>query len=253
MRFPTRFDYVDFLVRQKVVADEQEFMSLLDLNEEVYLDWLRRGQVGCVFAQLLGRRRNRAQMRTVVLKCDEPWQLASEIDAETTDAIANPTVEGLSILLTTIVTAESLVRLLAALSERSRWRVPRQGSWGKSLVRLGLEFNIEGQRWAEVLGLGPFPAFLPLTRQGPITSLEIRTKPKRAMKSKTVRHTIAAHLAEMPTDHYLSSKKHGVLFAKMTRALRCRILGEEDDKRGKARVTFSVPAALWKAFKPSQR
>lgn len=253
MRFPTRRDYLDFLVENNVVADEKGFIDRLDLNEEVYLDWLRRGQVGCIFAQLLGRTSNRSQMRTAVFGDQDPETLARKIAAETIDAMADPAVEGLSILLTTIVDSESLVKLLASLSTLPRWRVPRQSLWGKTLIQLGVEFQIERNRWAEVLGLGPFPTFLPLTRQGPITSLEIRTKPKRARKSKTVRDTIAAHLAEMPTDHYLDPKKHGVLFAKMTPALRRRILGDEGDQRGRARVTFSVPAALWKMFKPPRR
>ena len=146
MRFPARRDYVDFLVKNKIVADENAFISRGDLNEEVYLDWLRRGQVGCVFAQLLGRRRNRSQMRTTVLKEKAPDKLANEIDAEAVRSMANPEIEGLSILLTTIVDSESFLRVLAALVALPRWRVPRQSLWGKTLVQLGLEFQIEGRR-----------------------------------------------------------------------------------------------------------
>ena len=189
------------------------------------MHWLRQRQVGCVFAQLLGRRRNRSHMRTIILAGDDPDSLARGIDVETIDAIATPAVEGLSIFLPAVLDSELLVRLLAALSALPRWRVPRQPPWGKTLVQIGLEYQIEGRRWAEVLGLGPFPSFLPPTRQGPITSFEIRTKPQRAQKSKTVRNSIAAHLAQMPSDHYLSSTKRANLFATMTPALKRRILG----------------------------
>lgn len=256
MRLPNRSDYIKLLIWKSLLTDENEFNDRADLAIEVYLDWLRRGQVGCVFAQLLGRPRNRQHMHTVVLRqpigSGRSLSLAERIDGAAGSAISDPNVESISILLPDILTYESLVTLILELSMLPEWRIEREPLWRKTLVLVGLRFQIQEAVWAEVLGLGPFE-LSPPTRQSPVTSLEIRTKPKGATRNKTNPELRAAHLARIPTAGFLSRQEHRIRFSKWTPRLRLRMLGGIGDGRAKARVTFALPAAMWEGLKAYRR
>jgi hypothetical protein len=76
MLFPSRRDYLDLLLAQSIIKQDSDFGGRTDLVEEVYLDWLKRSQVGCVLAQLLGRgmgRRDRRQTPRGL--CAVPWSM----------------------------------------------------------------------------------------------------------------------------------------------------------------------------------
>ena len=254
MRFPGRRDYIDFLVGGGLVGDEGEFIQDSALNEEVYLDWLLRGQVGCIFAQIFGRRRNRTSLHTVVVYGDgenDPAQLSGRIDAAACDAVTDSHVEALSVILPTVLTSESLVRLLISLSTRQNWRVELERRWRRTLTLVGIRLQIADNVWAEVLGMGPF-AFLPQTQQSPVTSIEIRTKTERAKRSKIHPDTLAGHLADISTVGLITRGCHRILFNALTPQLRLRILGGRGDARAKAGITFAVPAALWDGLKPDR-
>ena len=252
MRFPSRWDYLDLFVRTGIIGAEGDLISNPKLNEAVYLDWLRRGQVGCVFAQLLARPAYRSRSRTVVLyesaNSQPGGQLAEQIDAKVRNAVADPNAESLSILLPAVLSAEYLVHLVLCLSAVPRWTIERESRWRRRLIRVGLRVEIGDEVWAEVLGVGPF-LFFPPTRQSPITTLEIRTKRTGAKKSKLSRKMLASHLADIETGDFLSPKQHRILFKTLTPGLRNRILGGEPDERAKAGVTFVLPAAIWSALK----
>ena len=256
MRFPRRNDYVQFLTRQGLIADEREFINRTDLIVQVYSDWLRRGQVGCVFAQLLARPINREGMRTLALQQSSSLgdlsSLAKRIDAAASDAVADPNLEAISILLPTILTYESLVTLILELSVLPQWHIERSPLWRKTMVLVGLRFHMQDTVWAEILGMGPFDLFPP-TRQSPITSLEIRTKPKGAIINKSNPEMRRANLDRIPSDRFLSREEHRIRFSKWTPWLRLRMLAGIGDGRAKARVTFAVPAAMWEGLKSQRR
>ena len=252
MRFPTRRDYFRFLVDQGIVNDEKDILDDPRLIEAIYLDWLRRAQVGCVFAQLLGRPKNRMGMQTVVFrKSGNPQhisELARKIDEAVRAAINSHDIEAISILLPDVVAIEELVHLILVMSRFPQWNVEREQEWRGTTILVGLRVELAASVWAETLGLGPFQ-FFPPTRQGPITSIEIRTMPLRAKRNKFHPTRLASHLADIETDHFLTSKEHGVRSNKWTPILRTRILGGHSDRRAKAAVTFSFPAAIWKVSK----
>lgn len=68
MEFPPRQDYIRQLEEHGLVAGEADFIADDSLTEAVYLDWLLRPQVGCVFAQLLARPMYRDGVRTEVVR-----------------------------------------------------------------------------------------------------------------------------------------------------------------------------------------
>ncbi|MCH7602821.1 MAG: MFS transporter [Planctomycetes bacterium] len=112
------------------------------------------------------------------------------------DAVANPKVEAASVLLPKVLDLESIILLLLKFRSLPGWKIEREWSWRKTLVLIGLRAKIADKVWAEILGLGPFASCLPPTRQGPVTSLGIRTKPEKAPFSNIqLKKAQAAHLA----------------------------------------------------------
>ena len=252
MKFPARRDYVRQLQKHGLVTNEAAFIGDDCLTEAVYLDWLRRPQVGCVFAQLLARPANRTGMRTVVARgssgLGDSGELAVEIAQLACESARDPSVESLSVLMPQILSVEALAQLVWELGTQPEWYIEREHVWRGTLVLIGMRVGIAKGIVAETLGMGPFDIFPP-TRQCPITTLEIRTKSKRAKKRFLSNKPLAGHLADIPTDHMLTPAKYRDLFAKFTPWLRRRILGDKQDMRAKAGVTYSLPVAMWQTLK----
>jgi len=164
------------------------------------------------------------------------------------EAVGNEEAESLTILLPRVLFIEGFARLNLALSEIEGWRIEREERW-RTLTRVGLRIHLGDSVWAEVLGLAPYTQYMPPTRLSPVPSLEIRTKLKGARRSKVNPRRKAAHLDALPTDAFLTAKEHRVRFKELTPSLRLRMLGAVDDKRAKARVTFTVPTVIWQALK----
>ena len=254
MGFPMRQDYVRQLQKHGLVSDEAGFVADDRLTEAVYLDWLRRPQVGCVFAQLLARPVYRTGVRTVVARGSsgrgDPGELAIQIARLVDECVADASTEGLSVLLPQICKPEPLAHLTWELGNQPGWTIEQERPWRKTLVLIGLRVEIATGVFAETLGMGPFDIF-PTTRQCPITTLEIRTKRRGAKKSHLSKIHLAAHLADLPVNHILTAAEHRARRQKFTPWLKKRILGKQGDMRAKASVTYSVPTAIWSSLKPS--
>ena len=252
MRFPRRRDYIKHLKEHGFIADESDFIENDLLTKAAYLDWLRRPQVGCVFAQLLARPKNRTQVETKVARYSSavrnPKELAIDIAGMAKTSIHDASDEALSILLPEVLNDEELTRLVWELSHQTGWEIEREHMWRGTLVLVGLRVEIDTKAVAETLGMGPFDIFPP-TRQCPITTLEIRTKSRGAKKSHLSKTHLASHLADIPTHHMLTRGAHRSLFARFTPWLKKRILGHQEDMRAKAGVTYSLPAPIWQSLK----
>ena len=252
MGFPTRQDYIHHLRKHGVIKDEAEFVANDHLTEMVYLDWLRRRQVGCVFAQLLARPLNRTGARTIVARGSsgqsKARELAMQIAHLVDESVADPSTEALSVLLPQLLRIEMLAELIWELSRQPHWIIEKEHLWRKTLVLIGLRVDIADGVVAETLGMGPFQIF-PTTRQCPVTTLEIRTKSKRSKKSKSSSTHLAAHLADIKVDHMLTPTQFRKLSKRFTPWLKKRILGGKNDGRAKASVTYSIPAVIWHSLK----
>ncbi|MPZ50919.1 MAG: hypothetical protein GEU75_16735 [Dehalococcoidia bacterium] len=253
--FATRADYLTFLRAEGIT--EEDLLRDPDLVKAVYLDWLRRGQVGCVFAQLLSRPANREHVRTLVLmgSATDPAaarELAQQIDTAFKEAVAATGIEALSLLLPQLTQSEGLVYLTKALEELNDWKLESILPWRDTTTIIGvralIEKDGEDETWAEILGMGPFPNSMPPTRLCPITSVEIRTKTLRRRASKVNPGATSGHLADIPSELFLGARSHKRLFDVLTPALKLRILGGTPDDRAKASVTFSVPTPMWKGL-----
>ena len=257
MAFPTRRDYIDQMTAHGLISSEADFVADDRLVEAVYLDWLLRPQVGCVFAQLLARPVHRTAMRTEVIRGTSGLggtkELASTIGHLVEESIEEASIESLSVLMPQVTSVEKLTQLVWELGHQDNWTIELESLWQRRLVRIGLRVKIAEGVLAETLGMGPFE-ILPATRRCPITTLEIRTKPKGAVKSPTPNKHRAAHLAYIPIENrILKPAEYRIRSKKFTPALRKRILGKRGDSRAKAAVTYSVPVAIWSALKVQNR
>ena len=254
MAFPRRQDYVQKLQEHGLVVDEAGFVDDDRLTEAVYLDWLFRPQVGCVFAQLLARPVYRTGIRTVVARgssgIGDPSELAIQTARLAHDSVREPSDEALSVLLPQIREVGVLAHFVWELGRQPGWTIEKEQPWRKTLVLVGLRVDIADNVVAETLGMGPFSVF-PTTRQCPVTTLEIRTKPKGKKRSKLSRTHLAAHLADIPMDHKLTTAAFRSRFRTFTPWLRKRILGKPGDARAKAGVTYSIPIPMWSSLKGS--
>ena len=224
MEFPSRSDYVNHLVKSGVINKEAELSENKVLVQEVYLDWLRRGQVGCIFAQLFGRRRNREALETAVITGSSSsssglMSVATDIDQAVQRAMENPHSESISVLLPAIIDAEAVVDLIVELEKLPRWRIDYVRPWRDRVANIGLRTEIVEGVWAEILMLAPLST-QPPTRQGPFTSFELRTQEKGSRPSRFRRQMHAAHLDRLNTRHFMSRKRHSLLFNKLTPLLR---------------------------------
>lgn len=255
MEFPMRQDYIRQLRDHGLIRDEAEFIAKDHLAEAVYLDWLLRPQVGCVFAQLLARPIHRSGVRTTVVRGASgtglPSEMAVDVNRLVTECVNDPSIEALSILMPQMVDVETLTHFVWELTKQPGWIVEQEHVWRRTLVLVGLRVDIGEGVVAETLGMGPFDIF-PTTRQCPITTLEIRTKTWRAKKSHRSKTHLAAHLADIPVEHILTNAQFGSRFKRFTPWLKKRILGGNGrDLRAKAGVTYSVPAAIWARLRMS--
>ena len=180
-----------------------------------------------------------------------PSAMASEILEVTRQSVSDINVESLSVLIPGLTRIEDLTRLIIELLRDGQWSLELERRWRRTLTILGIRVDLGDNVHAEVLGMGPFFEFPP-TRQCPIATIEIRTNIKRSKWSHLNPSRLAAHLADIPTDHFLTPPSHRRMFEKWTPALKRRILGGQKDLRARAKTTFSIPTAMWESIKTEQ-
>lgn len=244
---PARHDYIMHLKSNGIIGTESEFIDHTCLVKAVYKDWQKRPQVGCVFAQQIAARPDQHEIDWAIFKdgesISEVHDLADRI-AEHAYGVRNQE-EAAAILLPALTDPSVLTALCKALGQIEGWDCKAEynpsDKYDRFYVRVVMPLPPDTE--AELLGLGPFD-FLPLTRQAPVTALQIRTKPDDA-EWRGPSDIKKAHLAHIPWPHQKTFKTH---WAK-TEELRRDILGG-DDTAAKARVTFAIPSNHWDGGKP---
>lgn len=255
--------YVGALIAQGLIADEDELLRRHDLVGEVQRQWHSRYEQGCRFAAVLSVR-NDARDRmddvgwfqiVVTGVGDDLWspgalpdlnaqvrRLARRVKAAQAMSLIFPAV-------TQPVTLVRLIREIGSLPGRVLEAPPADEGvkppLDAAMLHLGLRYEVADGCRAYALGLGPFD-FFPPTRRSPFLEIALVAKPARGTsKSPRLKRTAhEAHLAYMNID-WLEAPAFERLFDS-TRELRRKLLGG-DDPSAKARVTFSVPATIWRA------
>lgn len=253
--FSTRKDYVQHLLAtdQLRTGDDlcrQEFEALV---VAVYRDWQNQGQLACQFARTLaadpGTYGLTAQVISGRLKGPSPHQIVDKVDRAVKRAIDKAGVESLAIIFPCLVDPLTIASLCALLGERDGWELSerRNPSDRLSRVYLSLKVKVGHQVVSEALGFAPF-MFMPVTRRAPFVTIELRTKEGRRspkLDSFFPDRPGRVHLAGLDAEFTDLPR-----LAAETERMRLELLGG-DDSAAKARVTFPIPAAIWRVARRS--
>ena len=248
---PTRVDYIEAVLEAGELAVEDQFPLNRELVIDVHRDWLKRRQVGCVYAQTLNSDPEKYGMAAVIVPDGNDMRVAqvAELIAEETSSVENANSEALSILLPGLTDLATFCRLVRALAEENDWQlreVTEHVDPATSVVfaLVGIDFVLKGSVPSAVLGIGPFEEF-PLTRRGPVASLELRLKPKDAKRAKKrPGMPLTSHLAQVPYPEPGRIAREEDSMWQQTESLRLAVLGRNDE-RAKAEVTLAVPRNIW--------
>lgn len=253
--------YVDALIAQDLIVDEDELLRRHALVGEVQRLWHARAEQGCRFAAVLSVR-NDAHDRmddvgwfqiVVTGIGDNLWSPGALLDLNAqVERLARriKAAQAMSLIFPAVTKVATLVRLIREIGALPGWvlEAPPADDGVKppldeAMLQLGLRYQVAGGCRAYALGLGPF-AFFPRTRRAPFLEIALVAKPARGnSKSPRLKRTAhEAHLAYMNIDWLEPAAFEKLIDS--TSALRRKLLGV-DDPSAKARVTFSVPAALW--------
>ncbi len=203
--------------------------------------WHSLGSNGCTFAAFLSGQRLEYGWETHVIRgSSEPRELATAVAEIFAKRREEPEVEVVSVLLPEVDDEALLAALLARLGGLSDWEVQVQGEETDAelgpIVRLGVRAAVEFDHWSEVLGFGCFAAQIN-TRAAPFTEMAIRAKPPK-------RHRVnqRAYMADIDTGFERDQVRE---WWRQTEEDRLRRLAPGQNLRGKAKVSFTLLAALW--------
>lgn len=256
-RFPTRADYVRFLIAKKEVDMDDDMATRPELARQLQLDWHLRAQHGCRFAQILAKDATQLGWGAIVVQINNHENIkgliAGEVRNQLHAAIGSPDVLAVSVLFPGISTPDALINLLFQLQTELGWTlsVPGEDTFDpgdgrpplkRVLVRVTLSESVLS--WA--LGFGPFD-FLPVTRRAPLTEIAFAVKPKvlPLRSSRLNADPATAHLADVPVP--IEDALFDRLWADTEQGKKL-LLGRDDDPTAKAKVTFAVPAILWESL-----
>jgi hypothetical protein len=214
-----------------------------------YIEWKRKEEaVACLFARMLATGEPNYGQRIAIIEATAPSRIAISISNKIAGLISDPKANAAALVFPNVNTLEQLARGMLALKGRADWDVTTSAlpsPPGGDIVAVAITRNIPfngGMLPSEALVFGPFDEF-PRTRRAPVTALEIyvgipmQLDPKDGKTPST--KVNLAHI-DIPS---LSQLAHDRL-KEMTGKRRLSSLGEINDMRAKAKVSFVMPLAL---------
>lgn len=256
--FPTLDDYVTWLVTNGKVIDKRDLVeNHHDLVSEIFFQWLRTKQVGCLFAAKLAKsaastsehEKERVKWDTIVVADalalpDLGGHLNSRLD------IAAQTSEVIQIILPSITTYGQVVQLVNAVCKNPRWywndvEWTLDDEWERSEPSC----RLVGLRWIlpcdkhvnQVLGFMAIDS-APITRRSPFSAIILRVSAKKRepeIKWKIEDDRLVVHLADMDS-HTGSQEAHDRMSIK-TSKWKKGLLEDATLPSTKAKVTFQIP------------
>lgn len=253
LRFPTRADYLSWLVAHGHLTKAAQFAEQGELVARVYRHWQAQGQLACRFAQKVAREPEPYGLHTCVIDATSagklPPKAAQALGQACRTACDGKDVQALTLLFPRIESPAALVRLLKGLAAMPDWLITVGLNPSDALRRMHvrLQYQVDPGHVAEVLGFGPFE-FLPLTRRAPVVSLEMLTSVSRP-KDSALGRPKRLHLAGI--DLGWPVKRIESVW-KATEKNRLALLGG-DDSAAKAKVSFAIPRHLWEGHRRAGR
>lgn len=241
---PGAEDYEGALRAAGRLGEAETLVERPDLVAAAQAHWHAEKCNSCIFsAYLSSERLEHGWESFVVLESGPAGELGDGIEEVIAPRLSAPATEIVSVILPQLDDSADLAALISHLGRLPDWSLIELGEEDDdavgTLVRLGLRRDVQLDYVSEVLGFGPHPGAA-RTRLAPFTELAIRAKPPPRPKN---------HGRAVMTDVRLPDVS-GALFGEWgaeTAALRKRMLGTSHDLRGKAKVSFVVPKAIWEA------
>ena len=219
-----------------------------------YLKWRRGPAIGCVFARVMSDAPNDYGQVVEEIGSDDPAAVATTIANRVQQLVPEPRVLAVAFVLPGIETLEKLMAMALALPTDPTWHVdawqldpPPEMDLAAVRVVRDLPFG-NGTLPSEALVLGSFNVF-PKTRRAPRTAFEIYVGEPAPQDPKQHTPSTKANLAHIDfRDRNLINRDFtqaavDTMWEK-SKAGRLSSLGDVDDRRAKAKVTFVVPTAL---------
>jgi hypothetical protein len=216
-------------------------------QSKTYLEWRRRGSVGCMFARMIAGKPRRYRQILYEVGAGNPKVAAVNIAKRIEALVSDPTVSAAVLLLPKVRSLETLLSIALALRDQPKWDVtmttlanPPAGPMVSVHIIRAIPFG-DATCPSEVLVLGPFHEF-PNTRRAPLVAMELYVGEPRPEDPKTLQPTKKANLAHiemnLPTHHTFQS-----VWEKSEKG-RLASLGGIEDSRAKAKISFVVPLTL---------
>lgn len=241
-RFPTRADYEAYFAERLDISSPNDIWRDEFTVVSIQNHWLTLGQSGCLFAQRLLRNSPATGWRAFSFYPEiTGWDACSmKLSGVIEEHIARSDCELLSLLFPLAVTDQDLAHVIQVFAGLERTlMLPPHTFEQRTAVSIRVKLSSDVHSW--VLGFGPY-AFLPLTRQAPVTELVVRTKSCKGLhRVATIDGDKQAHVADVPLDY------RRIQFDRLWHASVHRteeILGSDDRALSRARVTFAVPADI---------
>lgn len=205
---------------------------------EAMFGWVRAGQTGCLFAQLLAVDPPAARWRSVVV----PEPLDDDVLAQVLAAPVFDGADAAQVVFPWVDSIDELVGLIAQIARLPEWHgVEISGGTDPELVRVGLRWRLPvADHVSWVLGFAPFDS-MPFTRRAPFVALELRTAAVYRAARRHVEGHAEVHLADL--DAPVDPDRFARMWARTVERKRS-LLGDELTEAAKARVTFSLPRSV---------
>lgn len=241
---PNREEYENYLRKQKFIPPNGRIEDHPKFANYVYRDWQTRSQIACEFARIIATNPKKYGLATSVLPLSDIGVDAHQWSKDTDQFVSDQTEisEGVSIIIPGLTHPADLVEFCKYFRRLPKWSVSNTINPSDRLDRVyvNLSVKLDKNTEAEVLGFGPFD-FLPLTRQSPITAIEVRTKIAGA-KERADEELKKSHLADIAWPEINRDQ----LWSR-TKQQRLKVLGG-DDSAARARITFAIPATIWSSI-----
>jgi hypothetical protein len=217
---------------------------------ELFFNWVRTGQLGCLFAvQLAKEPRKNRWLPIVQLRALEEGQNLSRLLNTQLDA-ASKRNEAAAIIFPDIRTPQEIVALVNLLCDdpNQRWYWTKDGiEQSDSASLIGLRWILpKGKSVNYVLGFAPIST-MPQTRQSPFTALFLRIKDDKRTPSHRENGLVQVHLADLDSTFHPQALHDEVW--ELTRKTRGLHVEDHMSLAARARVTFSVSSEAANALR----
>ena len=238
--FPTLDDYVAYYQGLGLIEDEADLVGNKNrLVSEIFYDWIKRLQHGCLFAAKLARKPSEARYQSFVFPraIDNP-SLAEDLNRLLDSAAQEE--EAAQLIFSDIRTERQLVQLVNVLcrDERWYWTEPQAAAQAKDVRLIGLRWKLPGGKAVNhVLGFAPVDS-MPLTRKAPFAALALRIREQKRTPIRKENGLVQVHLADM--DSGLQSTEQHDRFWENTRKQKALLVEPTRAFAARARITFCI-------------